>query len=357
MQEYLELLKRLIRLRPVSADIEAVNRVTETLYDFMAVRGLYCTLEKLNERKILFVSTAPGKKPDLLLNAHVDVVPATDETQYELKTEDGWLFGRGTGDCLGNVVCIVKTLCEVDRKLSVGTVFSSDEEIGGQTTARMVELGYSAGRMICILDSWENDSICHAQKGILVLKLTAHGRGGHASHPWDFDNPIDQLLEAYSRLKTVWKNPVPTDSWHKSMAASVISAGVAVNQIPETAEMILNIRYTEVQEKDEILDLVKEKTGLQITALENCPPVFVPNTAPEFRILENIMRKVLKKQSEYSRMNGATDARWFASLNKPIAIIGIESAGIHGQTEKANLGSIVQYAEIMKCLAGFPEQE
>ena len=55
--------------------------------------------------------------PTLLLNAHIDVVPAAYESQYEPEIKDGWIYARGASDCLGNAVCIIKVLCKADPDL------------------------------------------------------------------------------------------------------------------------------------------------------------------------------------------------------------------------------------------------
>ena len=83
----LELLKDLIRIPSVSADVDAVNSATDFLHAYLENRGLHCTIENCNGRRVLFAATVPGKQPDYLFNAHLDVVPAEKE-QFE-PSEDG----------------------------------------------------------------------------------------------------------------------------------------------------------------------------------------------------------------------------------------------------------------------------
>ena len=351
MQEYLKLLENLIRLRPETAKLSAVNQAAETLRTFLAGRGLHCTMEELDGRKILYASNVPGKNPDLLLNAHLDVVPAAYENQYEPEYRDGWIYARGSGDCLGNAICISKILCEADPDVSIGAIFTTNEETGGETTGRMVELGYRPKRLIMVMDSWHNYNICSAQKGILVVRLTAHGKGGHSSAPWAFDNPIDKLMDGYLRFRESWKNPTKEDSWHTSMAATVIKGGLVNNQIPDTAEMLLNFRYLQPGEKEEILQRLRETTGLEVTAVHTSLPVSVSQDAPELKIVADAVEEVIGSRPGFDRMHGATDARWFASLNMPIAIMGIETEGAHAKVERAKLDSIETMSRIVKSIS------
>ena len=353
MKEYLKLLDELIRLRPATENIPAVNRAAETIRDFLAERGVHCAMEELNGRKILFASNVPGKTPDLLLNAHIDVVPAAYESQYEPDyRDDGWLYARGASDCLGNAVSIIKSLCEADPSISIGAIFTTNEETGGETTGHMVKLGYQAKRLIMVMDHWNNYNICFAQKGILIAKLTAHGKGGHSSAPWAFDNPIDKLMDGYLKFRQIWKNPTKEDSWHTSMAATVISGGLVGNQIPDTAEMLLNFRYIEPGENEKLMQKLRELTGLEVTLDRTCPPVTVSQDSPELKIIADTVEEIAGVRPGFDRMHGATDARWFASLNMPIAIMGIEGNGAHGKVERCKVDSIVQFSRIVLAVAG-----
>ena len=115
------------------------------------------------------------------------------------------------------------------------------EESGGSTTAYMVERGYGAKKIILILDAAPY-GIAHAQKGIISLTLRANGKGGHSSEPWALSNPIDLLVDGYVKLRAAWP-ALPADHWGDSMTPCIISGGQAFNQIPDTAEMVLNIRF------------------------------------------------------------------------------------------------------------------
>lgn len=255
MSEYKELLYRLIECRPVTADVSAVNKAENVMRDFLESRGLYCTMEVIDGRQTLYASTRPGKVQDVLLNAHLDVVPANDENQFTPCEKDGWLYARGAGDCLGNAVCIARFLCENRDAFHIGAVFTGDEETGGETTRGMVERGYGATKAALVLDHGGDYNITYAQKGILILKVTARSHGGHSSAPWAFRNPVDMLTDAYQKLRKEWVNPVSEEDWRNSMAPCVIAGGDAENRIPDTAEMVLNFRYVADEDYQKIIIL------------------------------------------------------------------------------------------------------
>lgn len=342
----LELLKDLIRCKAVSKDIPAVNRAVDRMHSFLSEHGLHCTVEELDGRRILYASTTPGKVQDILLNAHLDVVPAPD-SMFEPEERDGKLFARGSSDCQGNSAVLAQVLCDLSAKASVGAIFSTDEETGGETTARMVELGYSARKIILILDA-SPYAIANAQKGIISLTLRAHGKGGHSSEPWMLDNPIDRLIDGYRKLRDAWP-PLPEDHWGNTMTPCILSGGSAANQVPDTAEMVLNIRFIREEDQESIIRQAGKLSGLEVIVNATSAPAFVDETHPLMQKLKTAMQKKFPDHPiGFFRMHGATDARHFAKNGVPVAILGTEGGGMHSSGEWVSLQSLEDYRSLLE---------
>lgn len=335
---YIELLCEMIRMRPVSRDIPAVNRVQRRVQEFLTEKGLYCTMEKDGEREVLFAATTPGKVQDILLCTHLDVVPAEVPGQYEPFIKDGVLYGRGSSDCMGNAIAVMKAMCTAPAGASLGCIFTGDEEIGGETTAFMVSQGYSARKLGLVMDS--GGSVFYAQKGILNLTVTAHGSGGHASRPWNFDNPVVKLVNGLQKLFAEWENPANADDWRRSMAPTILRAGNAVNRIPDIAQAELNLRLVKLEEKEEVIEYIKKVTGLEVTATESCDPFSSPVESEEMERILAAYRKAFGKEVAPTRMCGATDARHLYKIGVPVYVSGLNGSGAHSVEEKLNLDSI-----------------
>ena len=346
MSDSLELLKKLIRCKPVSERADLVNRAESVMRNYLESKGLYCVTEQIDGRSVLYASTLPGKVQDFLLNAHLDVVPAPEE-MFEPVEKDGRLYARGSADCLGNAVCIAEILCRCAGKASVSALFTADEEIGGRTTAAMVERGYAARKMVLILDA-SPYAIAHAQKGILTLTLRAHGKGGHSSEPWRLDNPIDRLIDGYVKLREAWP-PLPEGShWGNTMAPCILRAGSVSNQVPDTAEMLLNIRYVSDEDGQRIPARIREITGLEVITGMTSRPVVVEESHPRMQELKLAMEHKFPGQPiHFIRMDGATDARHFVKLGVPIAILGTLGDGMHSSGEWADLQNLRDYADLL----------
>ena len=61
MNDSLELLKELIRCKPVSDRIDNVNQAESVMRNYLESKGLYCVTEQIDGRSVLYASTVPGK--------------------------------------------------------------------------------------------------------------------------------------------------------------------------------------------------------------------------------------------------------------------------------------------------------
>jgi len=332
-QEYIDLLGRLMACAPVSEDIAAVNRASAVMEEFLASRGIHVTRECIGGRNALFASTQPGKSAQVILNAHMDVVPPSEPGQHVLRQEGHILYGRGTDDCLGNAVCIAKLLLE-NRDKSVAAIFTLDEEIGGLTTRGMLDRGYRPTRGVIILDCL---NLTYAEKGMLNVRLTARRAATHAAHPWETENALELLMERYTLLRQQWQNPTAEDDWRDSMAATCIEASSSThNVIPESASLNLNIRYIMGHTQEEILERIRAITGLEATAGGDCcPPVECDPQCDFFQKMYDAAQREFRQPVAKVRVCGATDARHFAQVYPEIPIVlgGVTGGNCHGKGE------------------------
>ena len=286
------------------------SAATALLDGWLRAEGLHCSLEDVDGRQVLYASTEPTRTPAVLLNAHLDVVPGETD-QFTPQVVGGWLHGRGSADCLGNAVICARALCRARGRASVGAIFSSDEEIGGGTTAAMVARGYGAKQLVLVVDG-PAYAVAVAQKGIVTCVLTARGRSAHASTPWLGNNAIDRLVDGYVKVRTLFPEAKAGDEWHDTMAATVIAAGTAANRVPDEASLTLNLRYTEPGGDERWAARLRDASGLEVAIRMSCPVVSFDPATPALGRLAAAMQRHFRREIALVRMNGATDARHFA---------------------------------------------
>lgn len=351
------LLKELVSIPSVTSDVANVNKCADRVRAAAEALGLHVFDETFDEgRRALFVSTVPEKAVDLVLVAHMDVVPAADPSQFEPRQDGDRLYGRGANDCKANVVCSLEALAGIagdpSAHCTAGALFASDEETGGLTTLGLTRRGYLARKAYVVLDTHCDHDIVVAQKGVLELTLTAHGAGGHASLPWLFpDNPVYKLAEGLLALRDhvgkKWRNDDGRDFWHPSLAPCMLRSGEAANQIPDTASVTVNIRMTENDKPEDIIREITDLTGFDASVVAVFPCVSFDPSAPALALLrESVRTRYPDAPVGFVRMCGATDARHLVPAGVPIGMTGTDGDGCHSANEYAVLSSIDDYAAI-----------
>ena len=341
-----DFLEKLVAIPSVSADIGEVNRATRFVQEYLASRGVHCTVEKMDDgREVLYAATTPGKRHDFVLAVHLDVVPPSVPGHCAMKRDGDRIEGRGVHDCKGRVVGVAEMLCELMGKdVSVGCIFGPDEEIGGLGTRWMVEKkGYVPGKMVLVPDSGYG-KISYAHKGQTFVRIRAKGRSGHSSRPWACDDSITKVMQAYVKLREIWdeRHPIPEDKWSDVLVPTYVkSDSGALNIIPSEMDLILNLRSANDGAKDELLELAKSvSAGCEVELIRHSPPVNSNPDHPLIKKLQETMAGALGHPVPLVRMLAATDARWFAGCGVPIAMIGPKGGNAHAVDEYATLSSI-----------------
>lgn len=342
----MDFFEKLVAIPSVSKNIKEVNKATRFVQDYLVKRGVLCTIETMDDgREVLYAAVTPGKRHDFVFAVHLDVVAPGKPSHFTIERKGGdRVEGRGVGDCKGNAVGVIETLCElVGKDVSVGCIFGPDEEIGGLATKWMVEQkGYVPGKMVIVPDAGYG-RICYAHKGQTFIRIKATGRSGHSSRPWNCDDSITKVMQAYVKIREIWdrRHPIPEDKWSDVMVPTQVHAdGGALNMIPPQMDLILNLRSVNPDAKDELIKLAREVSGCEIELIRHSPPVNSDPNHPLIKSLQKVMTESLGKPVKLDRMLAATDARWFAGCGVPVAMIGAKTGNAHAIDEYVELFSI-----------------
>lgn len=350
----MDFFEKLIAIPSVSGNIKEVNNSMRFMRDYLAKRGVHCTMETAPDgREILYAATTPGKRHDFVISVHLDVVAPGTPDQFTLKRKGDRVEGRGVNDCKGYAVVAAETLCGlVGKNVSVACMFGPDEEIGGAGTRWMVEeKGYVPNRMVIVIDS-AYGQVCYAHKGQTFVSVTARGRSGHSSKPWESDDSITKVMLGYAKIREEWdrRHPLPEDKWSDVMVPTVVHAdGGALNMIPPEMKLVLNLRSVNPGAKDELIALCKSVLpDCEVKLMRHSPPVNSDPDHPLITRLRKTMAARLGHEVPLSRMLAATDARWFTTCGVPIALIGSKGGGAHAVDEHASVASLDDTTEFLK---------
>jgi acetylornithine deacetylase len=198
------------------------------------------------------VYAAFGPSPSLLINAHVDTVPANagyTSPPHELVARDGRLYGLGAADTKGAIACILEALetCrDAGRAVrDVAVLFSGDEESGGSVMNAFLESDHARGLTHAIVCEPTGCRIGVRHRGIAVAKATARSPGGHSSRADDLPAPVVATARAAVALHAWgrrYRNLGPAGYEGLCVNVAAIDGGLAFNVVPTYAVLTVSLR-------------------------------------------------------------------------------------------------------------------
>ncbi|MGO3089709.1 MAG: M20/M25/M40 family metallo-hydrolase [Galactobacter sp.] len=288
---------------------------------FLSRLGVGCTRYEVAEGRTNLIARIPGRQrelPALMLNAHLDVVPADAQEwsvdPFEGLVKDGFLWGRGAVDMKGMVGMILSSVATLlgsgqRPRRDLVLAFLADEEDNSHVGARWMVRehpeafagieetigevgGFSVdieGRPVFLVQTGE--------KGILWLRLRARGRSSHGSQINRDESALLDLAQAVVRIgHESWEVSLtettsamlagiaellgrPETSDPDELAAAtgacssfvipglrtvsnptIFRAGVKENTVPSTAEALIDVRFLPGQ-RDDVLACIQELAG------------------------------------------------------------------------------------------------
>ena len=355
MQEVVSLTQDLIRFKTMHSRPDAIAQCIVFIEDYLRQNGLVFTRIEHNGYPSLLVMPGDDPTVEVLLMAHIDVVDAAD-AQFEPQIRDGRLYGRGAVDdkyaaalCLvlaKNHLARLEARGRSQRDLPFGVLITSDEEVGGYDgVGRVVE---SVKPGFCIaLDGGTPQKIVVKEKGLLTLRMIAGGKAAHGSRPWLGENAVDNLIADYARLKTQFETPV-AGLWCKTMNLSVIRAGSSFNQVPDRAEAVFDIRYTENEDPDRLFDALQAAVRSSKLEVIHKEPMFIGGRS---RHLDRLLE--LAPDAEAGFEHGASDARFFSDKGVSGIVWGASGDySAHAADEHVNIDSITAIHDVLDRFLG-----
>ena len=180
---------------------------------------------------------------DVILNAHLDVVPAPP-AQFRPRRDEDRLYARGAQDMKVSGLLAAQVFRELAAGLRypVALQLVTDEEVSGRDgTLHQLQRGVR-GRFVIVGES-SGLHIVNESKGMLVARLLATGRAAHAAYQWLGDNALVKLQRSVTSLLA--RYPIATEeAWRTTVNLSRVGTrNQGRNQVPADAEALLDIRF------------------------------------------------------------------------------------------------------------------
>ncbi|MBR5884582.1 MAG: M20 family metallo-hydrolase [Bacteroidaceae bacterium] len=261
-----QLLSQLIETPRISRE---ESQATQLLYDHMTK---VCHLDVKRHGNNLW-TIAPNfdpAKPTLLLNAHIDTVKPVAGWQrdpWKATVEDDRLYGLGSNDDGASLVSLLYAFIELSgRPQPYNLVYlaSAEEEVSGKNGIELV-IPLLPRIDVAIVGEPTGMHPAIAEKGLMVLDVTAHGKAGHAARN-EGDNAIYHAMDDMQWFRTYqWPLSSPLLGPVK-MSVTIVNSGTQHNVIPDTCTFTVDVRSNECYTNQELYNAICSQVKSEVKA-------------------------------------------------------------------------------------------
>lgn len=316
----------------------------------------------------------------LIVNGHVDVVPTGPLEQWsrspwEPHVEDGWLYGRGSGDMKAGIGA---SFFALDAIRAAGLALTAplhlqsvvEEESTGNGTLSTIQRGYTADAVL--IPEPEEDMLVRANVGVIWAKIRIGGQPTHPRQMTTGFNAIDATVAVVQHLRALeeeW-NAQRADHPHFehldhpiNFNIGTIRGGDWPSSVPAWCEIELRASLYPGVTADEAWEQIEARLQIAREELEATSPsaylTAVPNgfysegyvleedSAPE-HVLGEHHAAVFGSPLESFTTPGYLDSRLFVLYSGiPALVYGPRTEEIHGYDERVELESVRRVTKTM----------
>lgn len=283
-------------------------------------------------------------EPTIVLNGHIDVVPAGDRDAWSVDPYGGVvdgdrLYGRGSADmktglALGMVVA--RDLAPAVERSGTGSIVvhaAAGEETGYPGTKALLDAGFTGDAAVVLEPTGLR--VATSAKGVATYRIEVSGDPCHASRPDQGRNPIDGLdralgaIETYDAVVRERRDPLCGSAF---ATVTEIAAGIDENMavVPGRGHLLLDRRVLPGESidaiDDEITDLCEHAAingaPCEHTRIQYYAPSKVDPDRPIAREFLERSHDLAAVPAEPIGLEAATDAREFAAVGADAIVWG-----------------------------------
>jgi acetylornithine deacetylase len=342
------MIRRLVAIRTVSSIDPALDSSNAPAIEEIAswCKALGAEIEILDVpgsgvKKIDLIARIGEGPGGLVFAGHSDTVPYDESgwrTDPFVATEsNGRLFGLGTADMKSFFALVLHAIERIDRsalRAPLVIVATADEECTMAGAKLLRDRGVALGKAVVIGEPTSLVPI-RMHKGVLMERVTLHGRGGHSSNPGRGASAIDAMRDVLVMI-TAFRDglarhrndafEVPTPTLNFGM----IQGGDAPNRIASRAELRFDLRVLPGMDHEAIRRELRAKVA-EVAARHSVTAVcddMTSSGAPPFETPRDAALVELASELtgvEPEAVAFGTEAPYFRALGMETIVLGAGS--------------------------------
>ncbi|GAB3869155.1 M20 family metallo-hydrolase [Hymenobacter segetis] len=258
-----DLLIRLIKTPSFSREEAGTATLIQ---EFLIAHGIAAQRQQNNVWAVS--SHFDADKPTILLNSHHDTVKAGAGWNYDpfgAVLEGDKLTGLGSNDAGASAVSLLAAFLYFQGKANAFNLIcaiTAEEEVSGANGIRSVLPEF--GKIdLGIVGEPTGMNLAIAEKGLIVLDATAHGKTGHAARE-EGENALYKAVDDIQWLRQFQFPEVSPLLGPVKMTVTQISAGTQHNVVPDRCQFVVDVRTNELYQNQEIVDFLRSKLQSEI---------------------------------------------------------------------------------------------
>lgn len=289
-----------------------------------------------------------GGSPKVLILGHYDTVfPPGALADRPFTVTDGRATGPGVFDMKGGIVQAVHAVAGLADSSAVEMLFTSDEEVGSETSRQLLEeRALACGNVLVLEPSADGGAVKTGRKGAGTFELVIHGRAAHAG--LEPEKGRNALVEAAHQVLAI--NEFGDSAAGTSVTPTVAHVGTADNVVPAEARIRVDVRITSADEQLRVERLMAAITpvtpDIEIIVFGSIgrPPMPVESSAvlfPLAQIIDPSLTGVV--------VGGASDGNFTAALGVPtLDGLGAVGGGAHTDHEWVDVATMPRRVALLR---------
>jgi acetylornithine deacetylase len=261
----IDLLKELIVIPSFSKE---EDQTAGMLCKFLGEKGIKHT--RVGNNVYALNKYFDASKPTILLNSHHDTVkpnPQYTNDPFSPIEKEGKLFGLGSNDAGGCLVSLIAAFLyfyeNENLKYNLVIAATAEEEISG-TGGIEYTLPYLPKIDFAIVGEPTQMNLAIAEKGLLVLDCTSHGKAGHAARE-EGENAIYKAVKDIEWFSHFQFPKLSETLGPVKMSMTVINTeNKAHNVVPAVCNFVVDIRVTDAYTHEEVLKIIKQHISSEV---------------------------------------------------------------------------------------------
>lgn len=355
--------RQLVQIESGSANKAGVDAVARRVQEELDAIGAHTEIHEMKRAGNMLVSVLNEDLPEapVLLLGHMDTVfPDGTVAARPFTLRDGKAYGPGVLDMKGGVTIAVfamKALKEAGWvKRPVRLVLAGDEEVGhcdSDCDQQIMEQARGAVAAFNCESGRLGNEVVVQRKGALTYRMDVTGIAAHAGN--EPEKGRSAILEMAHKVIAIQN----LTDWQQGTTynVGVISGGTVANAVPDTASILIDVRYLkkeyvpniEAKLQDVAHTTYVNGTKTSLTRLSCCIPM------ERMAETDGLLAKVQDAYASFGMprpsgitVGGGSDSAYTVAAGVPtICAMGVEGSRHHSPEEYASVESLYARAKAL----------